>query len=85
MVTVPKNEAAWRELSDKFGTRWNFHPACGALDGKHIAIKAPAKSGAVYHNYKGFFSIILLGLVDAEYKPYFLIGDDAFGRPPTGL
>jgi len=68
VVTVPENADAWRELSDKFGNRWNFHHACGALDGKHIAIKAPPKSGTVYHNYKGFFSIILLGLVDAEYK-----------------
>ena len=46
VVTVPENEAAWRELGDKFGTRWNFHHACGALDGKHIAIKAPAKSSS---------------------------------------
>jgi len=33
VVTVLENEAAWRELSDKLGTRWNFHHACGDLDG----------------------------------------------------
>ena len=30
--------------------------------------KAPNYSGTVYHNYNEFFSIILLGLIDAEYK-----------------
>jgi hypothetical protein len=68
VVQTPTTPDGWRLISDKFGTRWNFWHACGALDGKHIAVKAPANSGTVFHNYKGFFSIIMLALVDADYK-----------------
>lgn len=33
-----------------------------------MKIRKPIKSGSLFFNYKGFFSIIILAVVDAEYK-----------------
>jgi hypothetical protein len=68
VLVTPRTPEAWLEVAHQFLHLWNFPHTLGAIDGKHFAIKCPRKSGSLYHNYKGFFSIILLGLVDAEYK-----------------
>jgi hypothetical protein len=39
----------------------------GAVDGKPVRIKMPSGSGSLFYNYKHFFSILLLALVDADY------------------
>ncbi len=68
VLNLPTTPEAWREVANGFSIKWNFHHCCGAIDGKHVAIKKPKTSGTAYYNYKGFFSIVLLGLVDADYK-----------------
>ena len=47
---------------------WQFPNCIGAADGKDIAIIHPSDSGSDFCNYKGFFSIVLLAIVDYEYK-----------------
>jgi len=68
MIPTPTTTEEWKKISDDFSKRWNFQHCLGALDGKHIAIRCPKKAGSVYYNYKGYHSIILMALVDADYK-----------------
>ena len=39
-----------------------------AIVGKHVRIQAPPQSGSQYCYYKGYYSIIMLAVVDANYK-----------------
>ena len=68
VMSVPTEEEKWLQISDRFLKRWNFPNTLGALDGKHVSCKCPPASGSMYYNYKKFYSIVLLALVDADYK-----------------
>nr|CAI5845958.1 unnamed protein product [Callosobruchus analis] len=67
-VEVPSTEAEWLKIAKEFDNQWNFPHCIGALDGKHVQIQCPANSGSSFYNYKGTFSIVLMAIVNANYK-----------------
>lgn len=66
-IPTPTIEKSKQCIDDFFG-RWNFPNCCGAIDGKHIRIVCPSNAGSAFFNYKGFHSIVLLAIVDANYS-----------------
>ena len=74
---VEEYNDGWRKIDGDFYSKWNFPCFLGALEGKHVAMKCPFRSGSQYFNYKGFFSVVLFALVDANYK---LIWADIGGK-----
>ena len=71
-LNAPKNKEQWKKISDDFEELWQFPHVIGAIDGKHIRIQAPNKSGTLFHNYKGFFSLQLLAVCDSKYNFIFV-------------
>ena len=67
-IQAPTTELQWRDIAEQFSTRWQFRHCLGALDGKDIRIQCLAHGGSDYYNYNGYHSIILIALVDADYK-----------------
>ena len=68
VMTYTTSPEDWLEVESVFCQRWNIPHALGALDGKHIPIRCPRRGDSLYHNYKGFHPIVLLALVDRDYK-----------------
>ena len=82
-LTTPKTAAEWQAKAVAFQQRWDYPHCVGAIDGKHVVVEAPANSGSLYYNYKHTFSMVLLAVVDADYKfTYSDIG--AYGKQSDG-
>jgi hypothetical protein len=63
----------------KYLSSWNFSNCLGAIDGKHIRIKSSKNNGSLYFNYKEFYSIVMLAIVDADLK-FAAIDVGSYGR-----
>ncbi|XP_040203443.1 protein ANTAGONIST OF LIKE HETEROCHROMATIN PROTEIN 1-like [Rana temporaria] len=76
-MPIPSKEK-WEDIAQRFWMKTNFPNCLGAIDGKHIRLIKPCHSGSQFFNYKKFFSIVLLAVVDADYK-FIYVDIGAFG------
>lgn len=77
-MPFPTTEMLEKSAKD-YEKLWNFPNCVGSINGKHVRIKCPKKTGSQHLNYKEFFSVILQGLVDAKYK-FLSVDVGAYGR-----
>ena len=66
-----KSEEEFLEKMREMESEWQFEYALSAIDGSHLPAKCPpvgAQAIKQYHNFKSFYSVILLGLVDSNYR-----------------
>lgn len=79
-MQLPTTSTAWEQISNGFQSKANFPHCIGAVDGKHIRVKKPSNSGSMYFNYKDYFSIVLLTVVDSEYRFIYYVSVGSYGK-----
>ena len=62
-LNPPYSPKDWKNISLQFQEKWNFPHTIGPID----IGECPKNSGTLHYNYKGFFSIVLLTVCDANY------------------
>ncbi|XP_064465946.1 uncharacterized protein LOC135377463 [Ornithodoros turicata] len=93
-VRLPTEDEMQQHIQE-FEAVLRFPHAMGALDGSHFPVSPPKEHAADYHNYKGWYSVILLALVDHRYRfrsykiiggvkvPVIILCDQAFSLTPN--
>ena len=67
----------WKKVAKEFAECWNLHHTAGTLDGEHIALFLPGKTGSLYYNYRVLHSLVLLALVDSNFTLLYMdVGAD---------
>ena len=69
-IHFPKTNDEFKEKLLDMDAEWKFPYAFAAIDGSNLPIKCPSGGQEVmkqYYNFKNLYSVVLLGIVDANY------------------
>jgi hypothetical protein len=66
-VKIKQTTKTWEGIEHGF-CKWNFPSCVGATDGKYVMIQASGHNGSLYFNYKKYYSVVFIALVDTNCK-----------------
>ena len=81
-MPLPTTESL-KNNANEFENVWKSPHVIGSLDGRYIHIICPPAPGAMFFNYKKYYSVVLQGLVDANYK-FITVDMGGFGKQSKG-
>ena len=81
-MAEPKSDT-WKNIAQRYFELWNLPNCIGSIDGKHIRVKCFNNTGSTYFNYKGYFSMVLMAVADAD-GCFTVIDVGEFGRNSDG-
>lgn len=76
------SEESWKKIADDFWSMWQF-PASEHLTGRTSKYKLPKVADRFSSIIKKTFSVVLLALVDANYK-FIAVDVGAYGKASDG-
>ena len=82
-IKMPSTNEEWEKIAERFEKRWNFPHCVGVIDGIRVVMRCHKKSGSLNFNYKGTFSVVLMAVVDTDYK-FICINVGSEGRHSDG-
>ena len=63
---APSSKEEWVEIENHFERKRYFGNCISAIDGKHVLMQAPARSGSYFFNYKKRHSVVLMAAVKSN-------------------
>lgn len=72
VLQTPNTVEGWLKVEEGFRKIWNCPHVIGAIDGKHVRITRPPGSGTFFYNYKHYYSLVMMAIVDASYEFIYL-------------
>ena len=76
-------EEKYKKKAEELHSFYQFPICIGAIEGKHIVIQASHNNDSLFFNYKKTFSVVLLAMVDANYK-FTIIDFGGYGKSSDG-
>ncbi|XP_067619899.1 uncharacterized protein [Eurosta solidaginis] len=61
------NQTELKNIADRFYAKTGMPHCLGAVDGKHVKVVCPKRSGSLFFNYKKTFSVVLIAICDDSY------------------